>query len=307
LIGPGGDAAVVRVLGGDRALAVSSDCTPRYCQAHPRTGGMQAVAECRRNLIATGARPLAITNCLNFGNPERPEVMGQFVGCIEGMAEACRALDFPVVSGNVSLYNETDGRAIQPTPNIGGIGLIENLDRVVGIAPTADDQVLVLVGETYGWMGASLWLREIMGREEGAPPPVDLAHEQRNGAFVLQQIQGGTVQACHDVSDGGLAIAVAEMCLASGKGAELRIPQGLAAVGWLFGEEQGRYVLAVEPAALKDLLADAARDGVIAREIGRVGGDALQVKDLPPISVEELRRAHETWLPGYMGEDAVAA
>jgi phosphoribosylformylglycinamidine synthase II len=307
LVGPGGDAAVVRVLGTDRALAVSADCTPRYCQAHPRTGAMQAVAECRRNLIATGARPLAITNCLNFGNPERPEVMGQFVGCIEGMAEACRAFDFPVVSGNVSLYNETDGRPIQPTPDIGGIGLIEDLDRVTGIAPTSDGQVLVLVGETYGWMGASLYLREIMGREEGAPPPVDLNHEKRNGAFLLAQIQAGVVKACHDVSDGGLAIAVAEMCLAAGRGAELRIPQGLASVGWLFGEEQGRYVLAVEQDDLKALLALASQEGIILREIGRVGGDALQIKDLPPISIQELQRAHEAWLPDYMGEDAVAA
>jgi phosphoribosylformylglycinamidine synthase len=268
---------------------------------------MQAVAECRRNLIATGARPLAITNCLNFGNPERPEVMGQFVGCIEGMAEACRAFDFPVVSGNVSLYNETDGRPIQPTPDIGGIGLIENLDRVTGIAPTGDGQVLVLVGETYGWMGASLYLREIMGREEGAPPPVDLTHEKRNGAFVLAQIQAGVVKACHDVGDGGLAIAVAEMCLAAERGAELRIPQGLASVGWLFGEEQGRYVLAVEQDDLKALLASASQDGVILREIGRVGGDALQIKGLPPISIRELQRAHEAWLPEYMGGDAVAA
>ncbi|HEX2526784.1 MAG TPA: phosphoribosylformylglycinamidine synthase subunit PurL [Geminicoccus sp.] len=306
LIGPGGDAAVVRVLGTDRALAISADCTPRYCQASPRVGGMQAVAECRRNIIATGAKPLAITNCLNFGNPERPEVMGQFVGCIEGMAKASEAFRFPVVSGNVSLYNETDGRAVQPTPDIGGIGLIENLDRVTGIAPTADGQVLILVGESYGWMGASLWLRDIMGREEGAPPPVDLDHEKRNGEFVLQEIGKGVIRACHDVSDGGLAIAVAEMCLASGRGATLQRGQGLAAVGWLFGEEQGRYVLAVDPADVSTLLATATRDGVIAREIGRVGGSALQVRDLPPISIEDLRRAHEGWLPAYMGEDAVA-
>jgi phosphoribosylformylglycinamidine synthase len=222
------------------------------------------------------------------------------------MAQAADALRFPVVSGNVSLYNETDGRAIQPTPNIGGIGLIEDLDRITGIAPTADGQVLVLVGESYGWMGASLWLRDIMGREEGAPPPVDLDHEKRNGEFVLQQIGKGIVRACHDVADGGLAIAVAEMCLASGLGAVLQRGQGLAAVGWLFGEEQGRYVLAVDPSDVAELLATATHDGVIAREIGRVGGHALQVRDLPPISIEDLRRAHEGWLPAYMGEDAVA-
>ena len=307
LIGPGGDAAVVRVLGGDRALAMSADCTPRYCQADPRTGGMQAVAECRRNLIATGARPLAITNCLNFGNPERPAVMGQLVGCIEGMAAACRAFDFPVVSGNVSLYNETDGKPILPTPDIGGIGLIENLDRIVGIAPTADGQVLVLVGETYGWMGASLWMREVMGREEGAPPPVDLVHEKRNGEFVLDRIRSGAVRACHDVADGGLVIALAEMCLASGRGASLEVPDGLPSTGWLFGEEQGRYLLAVDPDAVGPLLDAASEAGVIARSIGRVGGDALRVAGLPPISNQDLKRAHQAWLPDFMGEDALVA
>ena len=306
LIGPGGDAAVVRVLGTNRALAVSADCTPRYCQADPRHGGMQAVAECRRNLIATGAQPLAITNCLNFGNPEKPEVMGQLVGCIEGMAEACRALDFPVVSGNVSLYNETDGRPIQPTPDIGGIGLIDDLDRVVGIAPTSEGQVLVLIGESHGWMGASLWMRDIMGREEGAPPPVDLVHEKRDGDVVLAQIKLGTIRACHDVSDGGLAIAVAEMCMASGLGADLEVPDGSAPVGWLFGEEQGRYVLAVDQGDLERLLDTFAASGAIARKIGRMGGDALQVTGLPPISIEELKRAHEAWLPAYMSEDALA-
>ncbi|MBV9758602.1 MAG: phosphoribosylformylglycinamidine synthase subunit PurL, partial [Alphaproteobacteria bacterium] len=214
------DAAVVRIEGHRRALALTTDCTPRYCAADPHEGAKQAVAEAWRNLTAVGARPLAITDNLNFGNPERPEIMGQFAAAIEGMAEACRALDFPVVSGNVSLYNETEGRAILPTPVVGGVGVLEDAAQAVGIAlrPGLD---LILLGETSGWLGQSLWLREIAGREDGPPPPVDLAAERRAGEFVREEILGGRVAACHDVSDGGLLIAVAEMALAGDAGVRL--------------------------------------------------------------------------------------
>ncbi len=297
---PGGDAAVVRIHGTNRGLALSTDCTPRYCEADPRTGGRQAVAECYRNLTAVGARPLAITNCLNFGNPERPRIMGQLVGCIEGMAEACRALDFPVVSGNVSLYNETRGRAILPTPEVGGLGLIEDLGRMVGIA-FAPGLALVLVGESRGWLGCSLFLREILGREEGAPPPVDLDSERRHAAFVRARIAEGKVRACHDLSDGGLAVAVAEMCLASNCGARVAVPADVdSRIGWLFGEDQGRYLLAVPTDGLDAVLAAAAAEGIVAREIGRTGGDALILGDGPPISLAGMRRVHESWLPQYM-------
>ncbi len=200
------DAAVVRIEGHKRALALTTDCTPRYCAADPEAGGAQAVAEAWRNLIAVGARPLAITDNMNFGNPEKSEIMGQFAAAIRGMAAACRALDFPVVSGNVSLYNETGGKGILPTPAIGGVGVLEDAAQAVGLAltPWLD---LVLIGATKGWLGQSLWLREIAGREEGAPPPVDLEAERRNGEFVRGRILGGDVRACHDVSDGGLLIA----------------------------------------------------------------------------------------------------
>ena len=243
-------------------MALTTDCTPRYCFADPELGGRQAVAEAWRNLVAVGARPLAITNCLNFGNPERPRVMGQLVGCVEGMAAACRALDFPVVSGNVSLYNETDGNAILPTPNVGGLGLIDDLSRMVEIAWDAPGLELLLLGECLGWLGCSLYWGLLVHRDDGAPPPVDLAAERRAGEFLLSQIGAGRVRACHDLADGGLAVAAAEMCLASGMGAALDLPADAgSATGWWFGEDQGRYLVAVSPTDAPGLLAAAALGG----------------------------------------------
>jgi phosphoribosylformylglycinamidine synthase subunit PurL len=296
---PGGDAAVVRVHGTRKGLALTTDCTPRYCAADPFEGGKQAVAEAWRNLVAVGARPLAITNCLNFGSPERPAVMGQLAGCVEGMAEACAALDFPVVSGNVSLYNETSGAAILPTPNVGGLGLIADVGRMATCALPAEGLSLVLVGACEGRLGRSAYRAAVAGREDGAPPPVDLAAERRNGAFVLEQVRSGAVRACHDLSDGGLAAALAEMCLAGGIGASLEVPDGGDA-GWLFGEDQARYLLAVEPEAVADLLAAAAAADVLAREVGESGGDALMIAGETPISLRELEAAREGWLPAYM-------
>jgi phosphoribosylformylglycinamidine synthase len=297
---PGGDAAVVRVHGTDKGLAMTTDCTPRYCAAGPHAGGAQAVAEAWRNLTAAGAKPLAITDCLNFGNPEREDVMGQFAGCVEGMAEACRALDFPVVSGNVSFYNETSGRSIQPTPTIGGVGLIADLDRMATPALEAPGETLILIGETRGHMGVSLYAREIAGREEGAPPPVDLAAERRNGDFVRGLIEAGRVTTCHDVSDGGLLVAIAEMALAGGLGASLDAPPDGPPHAFLFGEDQGRYVVAVAGAAAEGVLADAVAAGVPARVLGHTGGDALAVAGFEPIPLSALSDAHEGWLPGYM-------
>ncbi len=195
---PGGDAAVVRVLDGPKGLALTCDVTPRYCEADPFEGGKQAVAEAWRNITAVGGKPLAITDNLNFGNPERPEIMGQFVGCLKGIAEACRALDFPVVSGNVSLYNETNGRGILPTPSIGGVGLLDDFTKSATLAFKAENEAILLIGDTQGWLGQSVYLRDICGREEGAPPPVDLAIEKRNGDVVRGMIHAGTATAVHD-------------------------------------------------------------------------------------------------------------
>jgi len=296
------DAAVVKLEGLRRALALTTDCTPRYCEADPETGGAQAVAEAWRNLTAVGARPLAITDNLNFGNPERPRIMGQFAGVIRGMAAACRALDFPVVSGNVSLYNETDGRAILPTPAIGAVGVLEDAAQAVSVAlsPGLD---LVLIGETAGQLGQSLWLREIAGREEGAPPPVDLAAERRNGDFVRAEILAGRVAACHDVSDGGLLVAVAEMAMAGRTGVTLQpAPEGAVPHGFWFGEDQARYVLATADGAGLIARADAA--GVPARSLGRTGGRELTLPGAFSISVEALRAANAAWLPAFMAGKA---
>src|SRR5476649_1841440 len=233
-----GDAAMVRVPGGNKGLAMTSDCTPRYVQAHPETGGRQAVAEAWRNITATGARPLAVTDNMNFGNPTKPEIMGQFAGAIMGMAEACKVLDFPVVSGNVSLYNETDGKPILPTPTIGAVGVIDDVSKAVGSRLVQPGMALILIGDTKGWLGQSLYLREACGREEGAPPPVDLAVERRNGDFVRGQIDLRHVLACHDLSDGGLLVALAEMCLAGGTGAEIALPDSdVASHAFLYGED----------------------------------------------------------------------
>jgi phosphoribosylformylglycinamidine synthase subunit PurL len=306
--GPGGDAAVIRIHGTDRAIALTTDCTPRYCALDPRRGGMQAVAEAWRNLCAVGARPLALTDCLNFGSPENPIVMGQFVGCIEGMREACRMLDFPVVSGNVSFYNETDGQPIWPTPTIGGLGVIDDLDHTAGLAYRTEGLALVLIGESVGWLGSSLYLREICGREEGLPPPVDLALERLNGELVRDLIARGWVAACHDLADGGVYVALAEMVLASGIGADLEVPEDCdTRAGWLFGEEQARYLLAIAPDRLEATLELARSRGVLARRVGTTGGDALTLDGGSAISLDVLAEIHEAWLPAYMAARRVAA
>ncbi len=306
---PGGDAAIVRVLEGPKGLALTSDVTPRYCEADPVEGGKQAVAEAWRNITAVGGQPLAITDNLNFGNPERPEAMGQLVGCIRGIGEACRALDFPVVSGNVSLYNETNGRGILPTPTIGGVGLMDDVTVHATIGFRSAGQAVLLIGETKGWLGQSVYLRDIAGREEGAPPPVDLAAEKRNGDFVRGLIRDGSVHTVHDLSDGGLAVALAEMAMAGSVGADIdALPEGMPAHAALFGEDQARYVLAASAPEADAILAMARTAGVPALRIGVTGGDALTLPGEKPISVVALRAAHEGWLPDYMaGPEAIVA
>jgi len=302
---PGGDAAVVRVEDGPKGLAMTCDVTPRYCEADPFEGGKQAVAEAWRNITAVGGWPLAITDNLNFGNPEKPEIMGQFVGCLRGIAEACRALDFPVVSGNVSLYNETQGRAILPTPAIGGVGLLEDFRQSATVGFKAEGDAILLVGTTVGWLGQSLYLRDICGREEGAPPPVDLAVERRNGDFVRELITDRAVNAVHDLSDGGLLVAIAEMAMAGGLGADLEpAPEDRASHAYWFGEDQGRYILTVKQASATALITRAATAGVPIRRIGRVGGGSISLPGEPPVPVEALKKHFEGWLPAYMAGDA---
>lgn len=308
---PGGDAAVVRVHGSRKALAITTDCTPRYCYADPVEGGRQAVAEAYRNLCAVGAKPLAITNCLNFGNPQRPEIMAQFVGCVEGIAEAAKALDFPIVSGNVSLYNESKatggGSAILPTPAIGGVGLLADWEKSATLALKAEAEQLVLIGHSDSNVGQSLWLDVCHGRREGSPPPVDLAAEKRAGECIRDLIGQGLVTAVHDCSDGGAAVAVAEMALAGNIGMTMTVVEQIPNPGAiLFGEDQGRYVVATREADRVRAIANEAK--LFAVPIGVTGGDAL-VFDLvgrggrQSISLDALRSAHEDFFPKLMGSE----
>ena len=298
----GADAGVVRVHGTDKGLAVTSDCTPRYVQADPYEGGKQAVAEAWRNLTAVGSRPIAITDNLNFGNPQRPEIMGQIVRATDGMAEACRELDFPVVSGNVSLYNETNGVAIPPTPTVGAVGLLTNYDVVTGFGGVAEGDVLVLIGETVGELGSSIYLREVLGREEGAPPPVNLKLERKTGDFVRGLIEAGELTVVHDLSDGGLVGAAADLALASDVGIELNASSATHAHAFLFGEDQARYLVAVSDA--EALIAKAQEAGLHASVVGVAKGADFASSgpkgELYRIPVAHLREFHEGWMPNWI-------
>ena len=300
---PGGDAAVIRVEGTAKGLAFSLDVTPRYCAADPFEGGKQAVAECWRNLTAVGAEPLAVTDNLNFGNPERPEVMGELVGAIRGIGEACRALAFPIVSGNVSLYNETNGVAIPPTPAIGGVGLLDDVTAYATPAFKGNGEAILLAGAPAALgthLGQSIYLREILGREDGPPPPVDLGHERRVGDFVRSLVRDRRVTAVHDLSDGGVAVALAEMAMAAGVGAAVDLPSDAAPLAALFGEDQGRYVVTAPVDEVGTLLELAEQAGVRLAQIGATGGGDLKLGGKVAISVAKLKEAHENWFPAFM-------
>ena len=286
----------------DKALAITTDCTPRYVLSPTRIeGGKQAVAETWRNITAAGGRPLAITDNLNFGNPQKPEIMGQIVEAIKGIGEACKVLDYPVISGNVSLYNETDGRPILPTPAIGGVGLIDDLDSMTTVPFKAEREVILLAGQSgEGWLGQSLYLREVCGEEKGAPPPVDLLHERAVGDFVRAMIHARKLTACHDLSDGGLLVAIAEMALTGDMGCELKSVAGHAR---LFGEDQGRYVLTVKTSDVAGVKAAALASNVSLEEIGTTGGTAITLGGAS-VSLADLRALHEGWFPKYMAAKA---
>jgi phosphoribosylformylglycinamidine synthase len=309
---PGGDAGVIRVEGhATKGLAFSSDVTPRYCEADPYEGGKQAVAECWRNLTATGAEPLAATDNLNFGNPERPEIMGQLVHAIKGIGEACLALEFPIVSGNVSLYNETNGQGILPTPTIGGVGLLPDWNQMARIGFAAANEVILLIGAPPSrgtHLGQSIYLRDLFGRKDGPAPHVDLAHEKRTGDFVRKLIRSGVATSCHDLSDGGLAVGLAEMAVASGIGATVTDLTDQDPVLQYFGEDQGRYLMTVNLDPQGDDLAALWREakalGIFAPWIGTTGGTDLVLGAARPLPVAELKAAHEGWFPNYMADEA---
>ncbi|MDM9628234.1 phosphoribosylformylglycinamidine synthase subunit PurL [Rhizobium sp. S152] len=307
---PGGDAGVVRVENHPtKALAFSSDVTPRYVEADPFEGGKQAVAECWRNITATGAEPLAATDNLNFGNPEKPEIMGQLVQAVKGIGEACRALDFPIVSGNVSLYNETNGVAILPTPTIAGVGLLPDWKSMARIGGAKPGDKIIMIGTDGSHLGSSIYLRDILGSTDGPAPEVDLFAERRNGDFVRSAIRNGQVTACHDISSGGLALALAEMAMASDKGLKVDLSEGKGAPhALLFGEDQARYVLTVPADIASFVCANAEGAGIPFRRLGTVEGDALVIDDLLSLPIQQLRHAHESWFPDYMeGRGTLAA
>ena len=310
----GGDAGVVRVHGTKKALAITTDCTPRYVYADPYEGGKQAIAEAYRNLCAVGARPLAVTNCLNFANPQRPEIMSQFVHALEGMGDACRALDFPIVSGNVSLYNESKatggGSAILPTPAIGGVGIIDDYSKMMTMGFKADSRHLYMVGDCSGHAGQSLWMRERFGQEGGEAPPVNLKAELRNGAFVRQLIANGIVSAVHDISDGGLLVAAAEMALVSGIGFgfDFYALDGDGPVeNQIFGEDQGRYLIAIGDEDYDPLMEMSEAANVPVLRVGDIGGAHITIGDAPDysgnfghLSLTDLREAHASFFRDWM-------
>jgi len=295
---PGGDAAVIRIQDTLKGLAIATDCTPRYCLADPYEGGKQAVAETWRNITAVGARPLAITDNLNFGNPEKPEIMGQLVGTIQGIREACNVLEYPVVSGNVSLYNETAGQAILPTPAIGAIGIMTDYRKSVSIAFQSEGESILLIGETLGHLGQSIYLREISKIEHGPPPPVDLSVERRNGDCVRSLIDDSLLTACHDLSDGGLLVGLAEMVMASNIGASIHDVSGdIALLQWAYGEDQARYLVTTKKGS--EIISRCTAENVQVLELGMTGGIDLSFAD-ESITIAELKEAHESWLPKYM-------
>jgi len=302
---PGGDAAVVRVHGTNKALAITTDVSPRYCRPDPFNGGAQAVAEAWRNLTAVGATPLAVTDNLNFGNPQKPQIMWEIVAGIDGIGAACRALDFPVISGNCSLYNETNGEGILPTPAIGGVGLLKDVSKMATIAFKRQGDVIILIGETRGHLGQSIYLREIEGKEEGAAPPVDLAAEKKNGDFVRSLIQRGLADSVHDVSDGGVLVAVVEMALAGGIGVSIGQAVTPDAIAFWFGEDQARYVLAAPFDKAEKIVAEAGAQYITVAELGRCGGDALVMEDKNRVSLAQLRAAHEGWFPRFMAGEEI--
>ncbi|APG61711.1 phosphoribosylformylglycinamidine synthase II [Sphingorhabdus lutea] len=320
----GGDAAVVRIHGTNdgkagRALAMSTDCTPRYVYANPFEGGKQAVAETYRNISAVGATPLAITNCLNFANPERPEIMAQFVGALEGMGEACRALDYPIVSGNVSLYNESKatggGSAILPTPAIGGVGVMEDVSKMATIALKESGQQLLVIGapdEIGSHMGQSLYVRYILDRESGDAPHVDLEKERKTGEMIRQLIHNQQVDAVHDCADGGLLVAITEMAMAGNIGAQVDLQPGQSnnAVAAMFAEDQGRYIVAIPKGISYMDVVKMVRDaGINCYHIGVTGGDSIWLGDISGkfgevanIPLTDLRAAHESFFADWMAD-----
>ena len=300
---PGGDSGVVRVHGTNKAVAASVDSSAVYCWAHPLSGGKQIVCESWRNLIAVGAKPIAITNCLNFGSPENEENMGEFVECVQGLGEASSYLDFPVVSGNVSFYNQTKNIGIKPTPAIGGVGLIKNYKNMVTMDLKQTDNILLVVGKTEGDLDQSLFARDVLNEKNGPPPEINLFNEKNNGETILKLIDKKLIKSSHDVSLGGIIIALSKMCIKGKKGATLKKPNYLInEFEYLFGEDQGRYIIEIEKNNFKNVTEILEKNSVHYDELGTVNENELVINDKSKVTIDELIKSHTNWLTNYMNK-----
>ncbi|MDB2545478.1 phosphoribosylformylglycinamidine synthase subunit PurL [Candidatus Pelagibacter bacterium] len=300
---PGGDSGVVRVHGTDKAVAASVDSSAVYCWAHPLTGGKQVVCESFRNLISVGAKPVAITNCLNFGSPENEENMGEFVECVQGIGEAATYLKFPVVSGNVSFYNQTKEEGIKPTPSIGGVGLIKDYKKMITMDFKQVDNVVLVVGKTEGHIDQSLLARNILNEKNGPPPDVNLFNEKNNGETVLKLIDAGHIKSTHDVSIGGIITAVSKMCIKGNKGINLKKPKYLInEIEYYFGEDQGRYIIEVSKDSLKKVTDILNKNAVHYDELGTINEDQLFINEKTKVSIDELSTSNTNWLTNYMSK-----
>jgi len=304
---PGSESGIVRIHGSDnQALAMTTDCTPRYCEANARIGGMQAVAESFRNLCSVGALPLAITDCLNFGNPEKSHVMGQIVSAINGIADACNTLSMPVVAGNVSLYNETDGNSIPPTPQIGAVGLIKDTELLLSnVISKNDNQDIIVIGNTLGHLECSIYAREIEKIEIGQPPDVNLDEELHNGKFILKLAAKKLILSCKDISDGGLGIALAEMCIMSNVGCIINKPENININSWLYGEDQGRYIIISDENNSSTIVNEANKSNINTSIIGKITGNnfTITVNNInTEISIEKLTNLRNNWFSNYFSK-----
>jgi phosphoribosylformylglycinamidine synthase II len=300
---PGGDSGVVRVHGTNKAVAASVDSSAVYCWSHPLNGGRQVVCESWRNLIATGAKPIAITNCLNFGSPENEENMGEFVECVQGLGEASKYLEFPVVSGNVSFYNQTKNIGIKPTPTIGGVGLIKNYNDMITMSLKEIDNILIVIGKTEGHLDQSIFAREILNEKNGPPPEINLFNEKNNGETLLKLIEKKLIKSAHDVSLGGIITAISKMCIKGKKGATLKKPNYLInEFEYFFGEDQGRYIVEISKDNFKSVTEVLEKNSVHYDNLGTVNKNVLHINDRSKVTIDDLEKFYTNWLNNYINK-----
>ena len=300
---PGGDAGVVRVHGTNKAVAASVDSSAVYCWAHPLTGGKQVVCESFRNLISVGAKPIAITNCLNFGSPENYENMGEFVECVQGIGEAADYLKFPVVSGNVSFYNQTKDKGIKPTPSIGGVGLIKDYKKMINMSFKETGNIVLVIGKTEGHIDQSVFARNILDEKNGPPPEINLFNEKNNGETLLKMIDNNLIKSAHDVSLGGIMTAIAKMCIKGNKGIKIKKPKYLInEMEYFFAEDQGRYIVEVDIKDFKKVTDILNKNAVHFDEVGSITEKELYINDKTKVTIDELRSFNTRWLTEYMSK-----